>query len=86
MHKRVCLLCVLMVYPVSAAADEGQQQGGDVASGDFDSAWKYRMRLNKFERQFSASDDNDFAEWAGFIVADKGLDKFWLTTKAMPMQ
>ncbi len=70
-----------MVYSVSAVADEEQQQLGEAAAADSDSGWKYRVRLYKFERQFSTRDDTDHAEWAGFIRAGKGVDRFWLTSK-----
>lgn len=86
MKKPVCLLCALMAYSVSAATDEGQQQGSHVASTGSDNAWKYRFRLNKFERQFSTENDSDFAEWAGYIRVEKELDKFWLTTKGSAQQ
>ena len=86
MKKAVCLLSVLMAYSASAATDEGHQQGGDNVSSDSDSAWKYRFRLNKFERQFSTANDSDFGEWAGYIRVEKELDTFWLTTKGSTQQ
>ena len=62
-----------------AEADQEQQDGA--VSPDQESAWSYRVRLHKFERQFSTRDDGDYAEWAAFLRASKRLDTFWLTTK-----
>ena len=56
----------MMTWPLASAVAE-EKAVLDVAE-DTDSSWKYLVRLNKFERQFSTSNDDQHAEWGGFIV------------------
>jgi copper resistance protein B len=79
-YSTFSLLCVLMLSSEVAATNE-QNKVADAAAEDIDSAWKYIARLNKFERQFSTSNDDQHAEWGGFIVVGNDPSAFWLTTK-----
>jgi copper resistance protein B len=78
--KMVYILCLLVMYSGFAVSAEKQTYTDD-ASADADSEWKYRLRLNKFERQLSTDSDETYGEWAGFMMLGNELDKFWLTTK-----
>jgi len=78
--KLVSICCVLIAHAGLAATEAEQKQAGD-ASTDVDSSWKYKVRLNKLERQFSTSDDGEYGEWAGFIMVGKERNKLWLSTK-----
>lgn len=79
-NNYVLVLCALLAHAQAGASDqEKPSDGKDAVSTD--SGWSYRLRLSKFERQFSTRDDNAYGEWAGFIRASRRLDSFWLTTK-----
>jgi len=80
MKKLVYLLCILMMHP-SYASTDGEQNKSKVASAEPDSAWKYRVRIIKLEKQFSTSNDEEYGEWAGFIMVGKDRNKLLLTTK-----
>ncbi|MBT8130383.1 MAG: copper resistance protein B [Gammaproteobacteria bacterium] len=79
-NKLVSLFCLLVMYSGFAVSEEKQAYTDD-ESADVHNEWKFRLRLNKFERQFSTENDESYGEWAGFIMLGKELDKFWLTTK-----
>ena len=78
--KLVCILCLLVMCSGFAVSAEKQAYTDD-ESADAQSEWKFRLRLNKFERQLSTDSDETYGEWAGFIMLGKELDKIWLTTK-----
>lgn len=80
MKKPVYLLCILMAHPLYASTD-AEQNKSEVASAESDSAWKYKVRISKLEKQFSTRDDGEYGEWAGFIMVGKQRNKLLLTTK-----
>ena len=80
MKQLVYFLCILIMHPSYASTDE-EHNKSKVASAESDSAWKYRVRLSKLERQFSTSNDEEYGEWAGFIMVGKDRNKLLLTTK-----
>ena len=76
----VMLVSFSLAVPGALIAESQQQkEGGSVPVAD--SSWKYRVRLNKFERQFSTRNDSDHAEWAGFAMVGRGRNKVWLVSK-----
>lgn len=81
MKKLVYLLRVLIMHPSVAVAEEEKQDESRPADAETDEAWRYTVRLSKLERQFSPSNDDDYGEWAGFIMAGTANNKLWLTIK-----
>ena len=80
MNKLVCLLCILVMHSGIAASEE-QQPKTEGITADSDNTWKFKLRLGKFERQFSTSNDNNYGEWSGFIMVGKEFNKLWFATK-----
>lgn len=70
-------------YGLSAAlaSNETEQTEAVITSLEADTTWKYKVRLSKFERQFSTDNDDELGEWAGFFVLAKDPSAIWLTTK-----
>jgi copper resistance protein B len=80
MNKLVCLLSVLVMHSaIAASAEEASKT--EEASADRGRAWEYKLRLNKFERQFSTGNDSNYDEWSGFIMVGKDLNRFWFVSK-----
>ena len=78
----VSLFLVLVLLPVAASAEEeAPKKVAETGDNELDSSWKFHGMLNKFERQFSTSNDDQYAEWGGFIVIGNDPSAFWLTTK-----
>jgi len=81
MKKLVYLLCALILHSSYALAEEEKKDESQLAGADSDDPWEYRVKINKFEQQFSTGNDDDYGEWAGFIMAGTHINKLWLTTK-----
>lgn len=81
MKRFVYPLCALILHSSYAVAEEEKKDEPQVADANTDDPWKYRVRINKLEKQFSTRNDDDHGEWAGFIMVGKKLNKLWLTTK-----
>lgn len=76
----LCLICMLMLQAqLTASAD--QRADTDDGSADAEKVWDFKFRLNKFERQVSTDNGDDYNEWDGFIMAGDKLNRLWLSSK-----
>jgi len=82
MKKLVYLFCVFLTHPAFVLAVEESNEETQLTDSDTGDSWNYMVRISKLEKQFSTSNDDDYGEWAGFIVAGTHINKLWLTTKA----
>jgi copper resistance protein B len=76
----VVLFCILMLLSAIALAEQEQDAADDIAD-QVDSRWNYHARLNKFESQLSASNDDWHGEWAGFVMFGRDVNAFWFATR-----
>lgn len=71
------LFCILLLQ---TGFTEGRA-GSEAVSAGSDRAWELMFRLNKFERQVSTDNGDEFNEWGGFIMAGDKLNRLWLSSK-----
>ena len=76
-----CPALISLLLPAVVFAADKVINETNASSEAQDRAWHYHVRLVKFERQFSTRDDQDYGEWAGFILATRSRDSLWFTTK-----